>query len=161
MSCSYIRTLTEDTVTSRAMHLLWLVNLASLVYDVDQQPSGRVFVMHSVVTGLIFNVGDHGILWWWDLISSKHRSTASVCHMQCLPDFLVMVIQFIEYKEVTRVSAEKVHCCLILVILREPLYSVWFGSQLNVYFRLNNIYTHLNQKKILMFKSIIKGKRGI
>ena len=45
----------------------------------------------------ISNGGHHGIHNWWDLMRLKKLSCVSLCHTQCLPDFLVMVIQFITY----------------------------------------------------------------
>ena len=38
--------------------------------------------------------GYHGIHSWLDLIRSKKLFSGSICCTQCLPDFLVMVIQF-------------------------------------------------------------------
>ena len=50
---------------------------------------------HSVVVPSISNGVDHGIYRWWDLIRSKQLFSVSVCRMQCLLDFRVMVILFI------------------------------------------------------------------
>ena len=70
-----------------ATQLPWLVNLASLVCDVDWWLSVRVLALHSVVAGLISSEGDHGIHCWWDLIRSKQLSSVSVCHMQVFAGF--------------------------------------------------------------------------
>ena len=67
--------------------LPWLVNLASLMYDVDQWLSGRVSALDSVVPGLIFSGGDHSIHCWWNLIRSKQLSCGSVCHVQVFAGF--------------------------------------------------------------------------
>ena len=70
-----------------AAQLPWLVNLASLMCDVVWILSGRVSVLHSVVTGSISSVEDHGIHCWWDLISSKQLSSVSVCRAQGFAGF--------------------------------------------------------------------------
>ena len=54
-----------------AVQLPQVVNLASLLCDVDCWLSCRVSALQSVVTGLIFKGGDHCIHCWWDLIRSK------------------------------------------------------------------------------------------
>ena len=77
--------------------LPWLVNLAALLCDIDKCLSGRVSDLHSVVACSISSRADHGIHCRWYLIRSKQLSSGSVCHTQCLPDFQVMVIQFIIY----------------------------------------------------------------
>ena len=71
-----------------AAHLPWLVNLSSLVRVEDRWLNGWVSALHSVATGSISSG-------WWDLITSKQQSSSSLCQMQCMPCFLVMVIQFI------------------------------------------------------------------
>ena len=55
--------------------------------DVDWWLSGRVYALHSVVTGLISSGRDHGIYTWWDLIRSKQQSSVSVCHAQVFGGF--------------------------------------------------------------------------
>ena len=79
--------------------LPWLVNLASLAYDMGGWCSCRVSSLQSVVAGLISCDGDHGIHCWWDLIRSKQPFSVSyvMCKYSC--DFLVMVIQFPELFE--------------------------------------------------------------
>ena len=69
------------------LQFLWLVNLASLVCDVDRWLSGRVSALHSVVAGLISSGGDHGIYRWWDLLRSKLLSSVFVCHAQVFAGF--------------------------------------------------------------------------
>ena len=59
--------------------LLWLINLASLVCDMNCWLSCRISVLQSVVTGSISSGGDHSIHYWWDLIRSKQLSSVSVC----------------------------------------------------------------------------------
>ena len=66
------------------MQLPWLVNLASLVCDVDCWLSCRVSALQSVVIGSTC---------WWDLIRSKQLSSVSIYRV-CLLNFLVMLIQF-------------------------------------------------------------------
>ena len=66
------------TTDCKAAQLPWLVNLASLVCDMDSWLSCRVSALQSVVTGSIFSDGDHGIHCWWDLIRSKQLSSVSV-----------------------------------------------------------------------------------
>ena len=51
--------------------------------------------LHSVIAGSISSGGDQNIHYWWDLKRSKQLFSVSVCHTQCLPVFLVMVIQYI------------------------------------------------------------------
>ena len=65
----------------------WLVNLASLLCDVDRWLSGRVLALHSVVASLISSGGDHSIHCWWDLIRSKQLPSGSICHMQVFARF--------------------------------------------------------------------------
>ena len=48
-----------------------------------------------MVAGSISSGEEHGINCWWDLIRLKQVFSVSVCHMQWLPDFLVIVIQYI------------------------------------------------------------------
>ena len=64
-----------------------LVNLRSLVCDVDWQLSGRVPVLYSVVAISISIGRDHGIHCWWDLIKSKQLSSVSVCGTQMFAGF--------------------------------------------------------------------------
>ena len=56
-------------------HLLWLVDLAALVYDVGLWLSGKVSALHSVDIGSIYSGEDHGIHCWGDLIRSKQLSS--------------------------------------------------------------------------------------
>ena len=69
------------------MQLPWLVNLTSLVCDVDGQVSGRVSALESEVAGSISSGEDHGIRCWWDLIKSKQLSCVSVCHVKVFAEF--------------------------------------------------------------------------
>ena len=55
--------------------------------------SSLVSALHSIVTGSIFSGEDHGIHCWWDRIRSNQLYSGSECCAQCLPDFLIMVIQ--------------------------------------------------------------------
>ena len=73
--------------TDVTYNLPWLVNLASLVCDVDWWLSGRVSVLHYVVAGLISTGGDHSIHCWWDLIWLKQLSSGSVCRAQVFVGF--------------------------------------------------------------------------
>ena len=54
-----------------AAQLLWLVNLASLVCDMNKWFSCWVWALQPVVASLISSGGDHRIHYWWDLISSN------------------------------------------------------------------------------------------
>ena len=71
--------------------LPWLVDLASLVCDMDWWLSGRVLPLQSVVTGLISSGGDHGIRCWWDRIRSKQLSSISVYCAQVFAGFSARV----------------------------------------------------------------------
>ena len=68
-------------------------HLASLVCDADQSLNDRVSILHSGAAGSLISREENGIHCWWDIIRSKEPSSGSVCPTQCLPDFLVMVIQ--------------------------------------------------------------------
>ena len=70
-----------------AAQLPWLVNLASLVCNMDSWLSCRVSALQSVVTGSISCGGDHSIHCWWDLIKSKQLSSISVCHVYVFAGF--------------------------------------------------------------------------
>ena len=61
-----------------ASQLPWLVDLASLVCDINWCLSCRVSALQSVVTGSISSGGDYGIHCWWDLIRSKQLSSVPV-----------------------------------------------------------------------------------
>ena len=61
-----------------ALQLPWLVDLASLVCDMNWWLSCRVSALQSVVAGLISSGGDYGIHSWWDLIRSKQLSSVPV-----------------------------------------------------------------------------------
>ena len=66
-----------------AVQLPWLVDLASLVCDVDLWLSGRVSAPHSVGAGSISSGRrDHSIHCWWNLIRSKQQSSGSIYHAQ-------------------------------------------------------------------------------
>ena len=80
-------------IRKSGMH--WLVNSTMLVCDADQWLSGRFSALHFVVAGSISCGGDHGIHCWWDLLRLKQVSSVSICYMHYLPDFLIIVIQFI------------------------------------------------------------------
>ena len=81
------------------------MGLASLVCDVDQLLNVRVSALHSRVTGSTSTGGDRSC---WELIRSKPLSSVSVCHAQCLLNFLVMVIQFILFIYALSMSSEGV-----------------------------------------------------
>ena len=66
---------------------LWLVDLASLVCDVDCWLSCRVSAQYSVVTGSISTEGNHGMHYWWDLIRLKQLSSVSVCRTPVFAGF--------------------------------------------------------------------------
>ena len=70
---------TSDHRMQSSHTLPWLVDLASLRCDMNRWLSGRVLILHSVVTGSISSGGDDGIHNWWDLIGSKQLSSVSVC----------------------------------------------------------------------------------
>ena len=70
-----------------ATQLPWLVDLSSLLCNVDWFISGRVLALHSVVAGSISSGGDHCICWWWVRIKSKQLSSISVCRMQVYAGF--------------------------------------------------------------------------
>ena len=91
--CTYIHTYIHYVVT----RLPWLVNLATLVYDVDQWLRGRFSALPSVVTCSISSRRDHSIHCWWYIVRSKQLSCVSICRTQGLPDFLAMVIQITIY----------------------------------------------------------------
>ena len=59
--------------------LPWLVNLASLVCDMDCRLRYGASARQSVVAGSISRGGDHGIHCRWDLMRSKNLSSVSVC----------------------------------------------------------------------------------
>ena len=61
-----------------AAQLSWLVDLSSLVYDINWWLSCRVLALQTVVTGSISSGGDYGIHCWWDLIRSKQLSSVPV-----------------------------------------------------------------------------------
>ena len=84
---------TSTRVTRRHIRLPWLVNLGSLKYRVDNKLSVRFLPLHSVVACSISNGGYHGIHCWLHPMRMKQQPNGSVCHVHCLPDFLVMVIQ--------------------------------------------------------------------
>ena len=46
-----------------------------------------VSVLHSAVAGLISSGGDHGLHYWWDLISSKQQSSISIRRAQVFTGF--------------------------------------------------------------------------
>ena len=73
------------------MQFSWLVNLASLVCNVNWWFRGRVLAQHSVDAGSISSGGYHGIYCWWG--QNSCLVFLYVVH-KCSPDFLVMVIQF-------------------------------------------------------------------
>ena len=65
------------------------------------------------------------ILWflvWWGLIRSKQLSSVSVCCAQCLPDFMLMVIQFIIYN-----SSIKKKTYIYIYICNSPSLSSQIG----------------------------------
>ena len=74
-----------DTLTQEDFHGAFQ-NMICLV--------GRVSALKSLVAGSISTEVNHGIHCWWNF-RSKKPSCGSGCDAQCLPDFLVMVIQFI------------------------------------------------------------------
>ena len=73
-------TLTHDirnhwTIVSTFLGLSSIVDLASLVCDIDWWFSCRVSALQSLVVGSKSSYGDHGIHCWWDLIRSKQLSS--------------------------------------------------------------------------------------
>ena len=74
--------------------LLWLVDLASLVCDMNWWLSCRVSALQSVVAWSISSCGDYGIHSWCDLIRSTSCPVFPYIVRRCSADFLVMVIQF-------------------------------------------------------------------
>ena len=70
-----------------AAQLPWLVDLASLVCDMNCWLSRKVSALQTVVAGSISSGGDYAIHCWLDLIRSNIVRRYSA-------DFLVMVIQF-------------------------------------------------------------------
>ena len=61
-----------------AAQLPWLVDLASLVCDMNWWLSCRVSALQSVVAGSISSGWDYGIHCWWDVIRSKQLSSVPV-----------------------------------------------------------------------------------
>ena len=82
----------------------------------------------------------------WNLISSKQLSSGSVCLMQCLPDFLVMVIQFIivttNKKKRSQLPKSKFSNNSPLPEKPSDMYFafIWY-TQIITY----NLYTHMNR----------------
>ena len=73
--------------SSDAKLVVWLVNLAPFVCDVDRWLNGRFSSLSSVVTGSISSGGDHSIYYWWYLIMSKLYSRGSICFVQVFYGF--------------------------------------------------------------------------
>ena len=70
-----------------AAQLRWLVDLASLVRNMNWWLSCRVPTLQSVVAGSISSGGDYGIFCWWDLIRSKQQSSVPVCRALLFGEF--------------------------------------------------------------------------
>ena len=69
----------QDTFRLISRAITMIVNLASLVCDMDSWLSCRVLALQSVVAGSISSGGDYGIHCWWVLIKSKPLSSVPVC----------------------------------------------------------------------------------
>ena len=147
-----------------AVQLPWLVNMASIVCDMNWWLNCRVSALQSVVAGLISSGGDHGIHSWWDQIRLKQLSSVVVC--RCLPYFLVMVIQFTilflylkkENVDVVEISTRHpIKLLIIFLLLHKFLWKfVWYLDPMDIRIHIQ-FYNNFPPKKCYKQNFVFEG----